>query len=333
MLLSVIVPVYNTEKYLRACLDSILAQTCQSFEIIIINDGSTDGSGDILKEYENKYIDKVKVIYQENSGIGYTRNRGIEEANGKYITFIDSDDTIEPTFCERLCLQAEKYNLDMVVSDYYEVNENTGKKSIFKVSDFNITNLKESPYLLFNINSSPWNKIYKREMLINANIRFPETLKYEDVLFVLEAIDRSQKIGKVSMPLVNYLIREDSETTVMDLKVFDIFQILDRLKDYFIESSNYEFVNEYLEWFVINRITVYCLQQRYQKDIKAAEKFIDQGYSYLRDNYVSWKKNHMYIKSNSISKRIIKNNRWIVKFYVKIARKRFLCKSNTTNCN
>lgn len=172
VLLSFIVPVYNTEKYLEKCLNSILNQTCKDFEVIVINDGSKDDSDKILKKYEEKYSEQLRVIRQENHGIGYTRNKGIELAAGKYITFIDSDDAIEPTYCEKLCGMAEKNNLDMVVCDYYEVYEMSGEKKYWEVVDFGVTDLKDTPKLLFEINSSPWNKIYRTELLKKMKLDF-----------------------------------------------------------------------------------------------------------------------------------------------------------------
>ena len=100
MLLSVIIPVYNTEKYLEACLDSVLGQTCGDIEAIVVNDGSTDGSASILSRYEERYPGKIRAVHQDNRGIGAVRNRGVIEARGKYIAFIDSDDRIDVTYCE-----------------------------------------------------------------------------------------------------------------------------------------------------------------------------------------------------------------------------------------
>ena len=318
VLLSIVVPVYNTERYLKNCLDSILNQTMRGYEIIVINDGSKDHSEQILKEYEKQYPEIVKVVYQENHGIGYTRNVGIQHSRGKYITFIDSDDAIEPNYCEAMLKKAELNDYDMVVCDYYDVSEENGYKKRINIANFDDTNLVEAPNLLFDINSSPWNKIYKTELLRDYNIEFPENVKYEDVLFVLKFLTVAKRIGKVDNALVNYLIRTGSETKVMNNQVFDIFMIFSELKDYLEQQGKYELTKESFEWFCINRVTVYSIQQRYQKDWQSAKKFLEQGYNYLETAFPKWRKNKYYLESNSFLKRILKNLKSIMKIFVKL---------------
>lgn len=321
MLLSIIVPVYNTAKYLEKCLDSIVNQTLKDIEIIVINDGSKDQSDKILEKYEKMYPEILRVIRQTNHGIGYTRNQGIQAAKGKYITFIDSDDAIEPEYCEKMCQKAEAEQLDFTVCDYYEVYEATGEQKYWKVTSFDVTNLKESPRLLFDINISPWNKIYKTELLRQHDIRFPEKVKYEDTIFVLKYMAVSQRIGKVDEPLVDYLIREGSETTMMDKRVFDIFYVLEEVCSFLKSMDYYANIKEYLEWFCVNRISVYNIQQRFQREWKDAEKFIEEGFQYLEKNFPGWRKNRLYLQNNGFSKRVLKSNKLVMKLFVKITGK------------
>ena len=138
--ISIIVPIYNSEKYLKKCIDSIINQTKKELEIILINDGSTDNSEKIIKEYKDK---RIKYIKNTNQGIGTTRNQGIKEATGKYLMFIDSDDYIENNACELLYNKAEKDNLDMVVCDFYREKED-GEKKEDKIIDFKKTTIKET---------------------------------------------------------------------------------------------------------------------------------------------------------------------------------------------
>lgn len=318
MLLSIIVPVYNTEKYLRECLDSIIKQTCDSIEIILINDGSTDGSGMIMQEYKQKYPDLIRVINQENHGIGYTRNKGIGLANGKYITFIDSDDTIENDYCERMCEKAEAESLDMVVCDFYEVDEKSHEKKCIDLLHFEKTDIKHSPELIFEINSSPWNKVYRTELVKESGVRFPEELKYEDAVYLLKFMGICNSIGKVDKPLVNYLIRVGSQTTSMNKKVFDIFQVLEEICSFYSNLSYYDATKVYLEWFCINRITVYNIQQIYQKRKDDGMKFIEAGFAYLSKRWPEWKKNRLYIQNNCFLKRILKGHKSVAKIFVKV---------------
>ncbi len=320
--ISFIVPVYNMEQYVIKCLDSIVNQTRKDFEIIVINDGSKDDSERIIGEYAKKHSQHITVISQENHGIGYTRNKGIELARGKYITFIDSDDAIEPDFCEKMIGEMESRGLDLVVSDYYETYETSKNKSYFKIAEFDDTNLIDSPKLLFDINTSPWNKIYKVDLLRQYNIVFPEKKKYEDVIFVVKYLCVAKRVGKINLPLVDYLIRGGGETTTMNPKIFDIFDILDELFQYFVSNEIYENVKEYFEWFCINRITVYCIQQQYQRSDDVAMNFIQTGFAYLNETFPHWRANKHYVNNNSFLKRLLKGNEKNMKAFVKFARKR-----------
>ena len=191
--ISIVVPVYNAEKYLDRCLTSLVEQTKKEIEIIIINDGSTDNSEKVIKKFKD---DRIKYIKNTNQGIGATRNEGIAKATGKYLMFIDSDDYLEENTCELLFNKAEKDNLDMVVCDFYRENE-TGEKKKEKITTFENTTIKETPELLYKINMSPWNKLYKTKMIKDNNVYFEEDLKYEDTPFVFISMDKAKKIGKI----------------------------------------------------------------------------------------------------------------------------------------
>ena len=125
--ISVIIPVYNSEKYLKKCLDSLLDQTFQDFEIIAVNDGSTDSSRTILDQYAAQYPDTVHVYEKGNEGQGAARNFGMERAAGEYVLFLDSDDYVEKNMLEALYAAAVRDESDLVVCDYYEIEEDSGK--------------------------------------------------------------------------------------------------------------------------------------------------------------------------------------------------------------
>lgn len=121
---SIIMPVYNVSRYLRNCLDSIVAQTMEDIELIVVNDGSTDDSLSILKEYEVQYPEWMHVYTTENRGVSHARNYGIERASGEYLLFVDSDDFVEPEICEKLYEKAAQDNNDVVICRYNDVYEN-----------------------------------------------------------------------------------------------------------------------------------------------------------------------------------------------------------------
>lgn len=311
MKISVIIPVYNSSTNLRKCLDSVVNQTLKDIEIIVINDGSTDDSKNIIEEYTVKYKNII-FIDQENKGIGKTRNIGIKKATGEYITFVDSDDYIKENMLEEYYKYAKKHNFDLVIGSYIKKINN--KEIIFENNKFKTGNVKTTPQILYLIEYGPWAKLYKREMLINNNIYFDEKRKYEDMPFVSKALLKSKLIGQITEPYYYYIIHNNSETTTMDKRVFDILDILKEIKDYYKREY---YLRDELDYVIIDKITTYMLQQRVQKDNKLRIEFINAGYAFLNKNIKNWRGNKYYKKTNFL-KRIIKNNKKILKIYCNI---------------
>lgn len=319
-LISVIVPVYNVEKYLAKCLDSLVSQTIQDLEIIVINDGSTDSSYNIMELYADKYT-CIHIYNQENMGISYTRNKGIELAQGTYISFIDSDDYVREDMFERLYEKAHEEQLDLTVCDFYEVYEKEQRQEVYKLPSFESCALKDMPSLLFDINASPWNKLYRRDFIMEQQLRFPSDVKYEDTYVLLNAFLKAKNIGKVDQPLLYYIIHEGSETTVMDRRVFDIFKVLKMINEDYRSEKAYPIYKEQLEYFNANRVSVYVLQQIYQKDKSIIGPFIDHAYAFLDQEFPDWRKNQPFYHANSFVKRWIKYHKTIAKLVVFIKRR------------
>lgn len=319
MKVSVIVPVYNTEKYLRRCLDSLVNQTIEDIEIIVINDCSPDNSKEILKEYEKKYKDKVKVFHNKtNKGIGYNRNYGIKKATGEYIGFVDSDDWVNETMYDKLYKKAKEDNLDLVLCNFHKMLEKENdleEIASSEISYFKNTNLKQTPNLLLDVELAPWNKLYKKELI--KEITFPENLKYEDTIFVLKAMARSKKIGMVDEKLNYYLVRSKSETTVMNKKVYDILKVSKMMIDELKSHDYYNDVKDYVEAMTIRNLFRYTLQQRYQKNKKLANGFIDDAFTFLNEEFPNWKQNKIWKKRN-ILKRMVEQSKLLTKLYVSI---------------
>ena len=166
--ISIIVPVYNAEKYLVKCLDSLVNQTKKNIEIILVNDGSKDKSIDILNEYKEKYPDMITIISQENQGQSAARNSGIENATGKYIAFVDSDDYVSKNMFEKLYEKAIEKDYDIVASNVNCVYPDKNLE-IHSGVDFESTEMtkEEKSKLLLNMYTVVWNKIYKREIFEN----------------------------------------------------------------------------------------------------------------------------------------------------------------------
>ena len=210
---SIIIPVYNVQKYLKICLDSILRQTFQDFEIICINDGSTDNSLSILEEYKSK-DNRFVIINKKNEGPGCARNIGLETAKGKYIQFLDSDDYFEPEMLAAMYAEAEENNADVVVCSARKVNEfgqitESGNPNfpinLDQIPSEKLFNYKNLPNNFFSLlGSIVWNKLYLRQMLIENDIKFPNLIASEDVGFVCMSGACAKRVVILKNEFINY---------------------------------------------------------------------------------------------------------------------------------
>lgn len=209
-MISIVVPIYNVEQYLKSCVDSILSQTYRNTEIILVDDGSPDNCPRICDEYAKK-DERIRVIHQKNKGLSGARNTGIDNARGEYLIFVDSDDTIEHTMVEELYGYALKNDCAMVACGRNYVFEDG--QIVCKITDEvnQVYNFEDAMYemntfTLFDM--SAWAKIYKKELF--SNIRFPEGKLSEDYYIAFKLIDLAQAVGYVAKPLYNYLQRQSS---------------------------------------------------------------------------------------------------------------------------
>ena len=216
-MLSIIIPVYNSEKYLEECLISIVNQSLKDFEIICINDGSTDNSLKILEKFAEQ-DSRIRIINQQNQGQGYARNAGLEAAAGDYVGFIDSDDYISPDFYEKLY----KYKDDIVLSTKRKyLIDGKLKTKDFKAKDKNSLIMK---------NCNIYNKIYSKEFLLNNNIKFyGKTNPAEDNYFSVKAILKAESIKIINGGTYFYRVVEGS--TIHKTFSRDGFEILNIMKE------------------------------------------------------------------------------------------------------
>ena len=184
-ILSVIIPVYNTEQYIARCLDSVLSQSYKNIEVICIDDGSIDSSLEILHSYANK-DSRIRIIEQQNKGVSAARNVGIDAAKGIYISFVDSDDVVAPNIYEKIFSIPMK-NVEGICFSAYEIEEYSNniytKSNYFNVKFSGITNLKDNDIL--QLSATVWDKIFITEKIKSINLRFAEGVLYEDNAFVL----------------------------------------------------------------------------------------------------------------------------------------------------
>lgn len=260
-LISIIIPVYKVEKYIKRCLDSVVNQTYKNLEIILVDDGTPDNSGKICDEYAKK-DKRIKIIHKENGGVSDARNKGIEQATGKYIGFVDSDDYIDVNMYEILKNTIEKENADIASCKYVrfaEYVEFDSQKYDKKTIEYN---QEEYMKKFFKIGTQecvyyPWNKLYKKSIICSD--QYPKGLTSEDVVGTYKALLKAKKIVEINYPYYYYFYNKKSITgSKFSNKDLDLIKIWDIV----IKISN-ENNQKYLEYSKINRMRIdYTLLMR-----------------------------------------------------------------------
>lgn len=254
--ISVVVPVYNVEKYLKECIDSIINQTLEDIEIICVNDGSTDSSLEILNDYAKK-DSRIIVINKSNSGYGHTMNMGLNAASGEYIGIIESDDFADKNMFEDLYKLAKEYDADIVKGDWYNYwSKNKFARKNNRISSakaLKLTNSKQDKSLL-RINPSVWSAIYKKEFLNKYNIRFLETpgASYQDLAFSFKIFALAERVILTDKAYLYY--RQDNMNSSVKSKtkvycVCDEYEEIDRFLEQYpdlkFEFKVQEEINRY----------------------------------------------------------------------------------------
>lgn len=207
--ISVIVPVYNVEKYLKQCVESVLNQSFSDFEIVLINDGSTDNSGKICDSFVENNA-KVKVIHKQNEGVGLARNSGLRQATGQYIYFLDSDDFVEPNFFDVLILNTNT-NPDIIQFGFNRLTKfgkyvNSSVPATMEIKSLSIEKAQLSKILNSGCGLAVWDKLIKRELLLENKIFFDNKKRGEDFTFVTTLYHYTKTIVVLNKALVNYRI-------------------------------------------------------------------------------------------------------------------------------
>lgn len=287
---SVIIPVYNVEKYLRTCLDSALNQDFDSYEVIAVNDGSTDNSGEILSEYAEKYKN-LKVITQENMGLGGARNTGIESSQGEYLFFLDSDDYILDNTLKFLYDKSKESAADIVCFGMNYVTENDDIISMFKVTDSDEEDLNpEECLVMLASNAYAWNKFYKASLFKDNNIKFPQRIWYEDLATVPKVTLKSKKIILTDKVFYNYLQRPNS---IMNIKNEDrtseMMIAVDSVLDFYKQNNVFEKYYENLEYLTVLNVLVLATNRVASTNPK--HPLLEQFYEYTVNNFPNFKTN------------------------------------------
>ncbi len=265
---SVIVPVYNGEKYLKECLESILNQTLNDIEIICVNDGSTDSTANILKKFSSK-DNRIKILSIENHGQGFARNLALNEVSGEYIAFVDADDWIDSNSLELLFSKAKNDNLDLLffqMINYIESSKNFVETDLYNhqcfedngITEGMVFNLNDVRDFLFEIPVGPVSKLYKKEFLESNRLKFPEGMFFEDNAFFYNVLFKCDRAGFLKKRLYFRRRHEYSVTQTFDESKFDIVKATNFMLNVFINNNHYNsfkinLINHtfsmLLEWF------------------------------------------------------------------------------------
>lgn len=248
-MVSLIIPVYNVEKYLRKCLDSAVNQTFRYVEIIIVNDGSTDGCLSIIHEYALK-DERIKVIDQKNMGLSAARNNGLGIAVGDYIAFMDSDDWMDTCFLEKMYDAAESSNADIVICNHLYTFDKGAKVSLPSYNKTQELSSEDALRMLIKdsgIQSFAWGKLYRKHLFQAEDIGYPEGLFFEDVATTFKLFYYAKKIAFVNEPLYYYLQRGGSITKKMEpKKIFDYITAITLMRGFLEDKDAFkQYYSEY----------------------------------------------------------------------------------------
>lgn len=289
---SIIVPVYKVEKYLKRSMDSLVNQTLEDIEIICINDGSPDNCLSILKEYKEKYPDKIVIIDKKNEGVWKGRFDGIAKATGEYIGFTDSDDYIALDYAEKLYNAAKKDESDISVCGFYRVDVET--EHIFSTEmtgyEGKVINMDKNPEDTLSINGALWNKLYKAEILKNMNnLKNPPRI-LDDMMFFLLVLLNTNKITFINDSLYYYMVRSDSiVATIKKEQIASTENAMLEVREIYKKSENGKKMEELLSAMAFLHFGISLMfrissdKQNFKQVLKENREFLDREFPLWRN--------------------------------------------------
>lgn len=315
---SIIVPFYNVENYIEKCLQSLVNQTLEDIEILLVNDGSQDTSEVIAKQFAEKYPNKIIYLEKENGGLSDARNYAIPYAKGQYIAFLDSDDYVETNMYEEMYNKAKKEDLDYVECDFlWEYPDKTLES---KGKQYN--NKKE---MFIHTRVVAWNKLIKREIVQNNHLEFPKGYRYEDVEFFYKLLPFIHHYGIVQKTLIHYVQRENSISNVQNARTKEIIDVLGHVIEYYKENNLFEEYQEEIEYTYARYILCSSMLRMVMiEDKKERKEIINMAWKSLNTQFVNWKKN-TYLKNKGLKNLYMRSvNNFTLKIYTSLARMKFV---------
>ncbi|MFR2776322.1 MAG: CDP-glycerol glycerophosphotransferase family protein [Anaerostipes sp.] len=288
--ISVIIPIYNVEEFLEECLDSVLNQTKKNLEVLMVDDGSKDHSGDIAKRYSEKY-ENFKYLYKENGGLGNARNYAVPFATGDYIIFLDSDDIVPEDAYQKMYDKAIKYDSDMVIGRVWRFNSKKNWPSWLHeraFSDFEVkTHILQNPNLIYDTTS--WNKLIKRSFYLKHQFKFPENILYEDIPVTIPMHHLANNVSMVADVCYLWRVRDGASKSITqqkdDLKnLLDRMTIMKMLDQFYREKVTDEraIFEKNFKWLFLD-LKLYVNQCLFVPEDRADE-IINILYEYIHDN-------------------------------------------------
>ncbi len=307
---SIIVPVYNVEKYIEKCLNSLVKQTMEDIEIIIVNDGSKDNSINVINKFIKQYPEKIQYLEKKNGGLSDARNYGLPYAKGEYIAFLDSDDYVEEDMYEKMYKLAKKENSDMVECDFIWEYPNKQKEDIGQI----YTNKKQ---MLEKVRVVAWNKLIKTNIVIENKITFPKGYRYEDVEFTYKLVPYLNRVSFLKKPCVHYVQRENSISNLQNERTKEIFNVLDHVLDFYKKNNIYDEYKEELEYIYTRYLLCSSLLRMVKiKNKKIKNKLLEETWEKLNYNFPNWKRNRILNQNKNVKNIYMKSiNKITFKIY------------------
>ena len=294
MKISVIVPVYNVENYLEKCLNSLVNQTLQEIEILVINDGSTDNSQKIIDVFQNKFPQKIKTFAKENGGLSDARNYGIDRATGEFLAFVDSDDYVSATMMEEMYGLAKKHEAEIVICNLQKVDENGNvTQKLTQIPNLPEKIDLEKHFSVFSdVSYFACNKIFKRELFEGK--RFQKGMHFEDIELIPQLLLRCKTLAKTDAFHYQYLERINSISKSHTEKGLDILKSVENVEKAF-ENSRYSFKKNELKGFqILEGIYTFLAYLAFVKDDEVYDKMNLQLKKFIKERDISLKEILIY---------------------------------------
>lgn len=311
-MISVVIPAYNVEKYICQCMDSVVNQTYKELEIIVVDDGSSDNTLQILKRYESS-DKRVSIYEQENKGAGAARNLGLSKASGEYIIFLDADDFSELNMLEEALKFLKEKDADVCVFKSYEYDDVTGLEHVidysildWMVPDSNVFSWRDNPKRIFNFcNGWPWDKLYKKEFVDKHKLEFQEIRTSNDTYFVLTSLALADRICTLRVPLLHHRVNNRTSLSTTREKSFECcFLAADKLISglmklpYYpqIEQSLFNCVSNFFNWHMMT------ISSNYKKElfIRMKDEMLVK-YPFLKKNRLDYEPPFLFDNMQNIA--------------------------------